>query len=29
VSTKKRCGKCGAEADGDPKFCPECGQKYA
>lgn len=26
---KFRCDKCGTEAQGDPKFCPECGQKYA
>ena len=26
---KKRCGKCGTEADGNPKFCPEYGQKYS
>jgi membrane protease subunit (stomatin/prohibitin family) len=27
VSVKKRCSKCGADADGNPKFCPECRQK--
>jgi hypothetical protein len=26
---KKKCKLCGAEAEGSPKFCPECGQKYA
>ena len=25
----KKCPKCGTEADGNPKFCPECGGKYS
>jgi hypothetical protein len=25
LSTKRKCQKCGAEADGTPKFCAECG----
>lgn len=29
IATKKHCAKCGTEAEGNPKFCPECGQKYA
>jgi membrane protease subunit (stomatin/prohibitin family) len=28
LSPKKKCGQCGHEAEGGPKFCPECGQKY-
>lgn len=28
VTPKRKCGGCGAEADGSPKFCPECGGKY-
>lgn len=26
---KKTCKKCGAQAEGSPKFCPECGDKLA
>ena len=29
VSQKKHCVSCGAEAEGSPKFCPECGQRFA
>ena len=29
IAAKKRCNKCGTEVEGNPKFCPECGQKYA
>jgi hypothetical protein len=25
---KKKCASCGHEAEGVPKFCPECGGKY-
>jgi predicted amidophosphoribosyltransferase len=28
LSSKKKCGTCGALAEENPKFCPECGQKY-
>jgi membrane protease subunit (stomatin/prohibitin family) len=28
IPAKKHCGKCGTEADGNSKFCSECGQKY-
>jgi len=28
LAQKKVCAKCGAEAEGAPKFCPECGQRY-
>ncbi|MDP9360960.1 MAG: zinc ribbon domain-containing protein [Acidobacteriota bacterium] len=28
-SPKKKCNDCGHEAEGAPKFCPECGGKYA
>lgn len=28
LNPKKSCGACGHEAEGGPKFCPECGQKY-
>ena len=28
LSTKTACGACGHEAEGGPKFCPECGQRY-
>jgi len=28
ISAKKKCPSCGAEADGTPKFCPECGKPY-
>jgi len=26
---KRKCESCGTEADGSPKFCPECGQPYS
>jgi hypothetical protein len=29
ISARKKCAACGAEADGSPKFCPECGKPYA
>jgi hypothetical protein len=29
LSGKRKCADCGAEADGSPKFCPECGKAYA
>jgi len=28
LSPTKSCGQCGHEAEGSPKFCPECGAKY-
>jgi membrane protease subunit (stomatin/prohibitin family) len=28
ISPKRKCGSCGAEAEGSPKFCPECGKPY-
>ena len=28
LNAKKGCRECGHEAEGNPKFCPECGQKY-
>jgi hypothetical protein len=28
LGAKRGCGSCGHEADGSPKFCPECGGKY-
>jgi len=28
LATKTKCNQCGHEAEGSPKFCPECGQKY-
>ena len=28
LQAKKACGSCGHEAEGSPKFCPECGQRY-
>ena len=28
LSAKKTCGQCGHEAEGSPKFCPECGNRY-
>ena len=28
ATAKKKCAHCGAEADGTPKFCPECGKAY-
>jgi hypothetical protein len=29
VSQKKHCVSCGVEAEGSPKFCPECGQHFS
>ena len=29
VSAKKKCVTCGTEAEGSPKFCPECGGKFS
>ena len=28
LNVKKGCAECGHQAEGSPKFCPECGQKY-
>ena len=28
LSAKKTCSGCGHEAEGTPKFCPECGNRY-
>lgn len=28
LSAKRKCISCGHEAEGTPKFCPECGDKY-
>jgi hypothetical protein len=28
IALKKACNACGHEAEGAPKFCPECGGKY-
>jgi hypothetical protein len=28
LATKRGCASCGHEADGSPKFCPECGGRY-
>jgi len=28
LQAKKGCAGCGHEAEGSPKFCPECGQRY-
>jgi len=28
LSSKKTCAGCGHEAEGSPKFCPECGARY-
>ena len=28
LQAKRKCNDCGHEADGSPKFCPECGGKY-
>ncbi len=28
LSPKRKCKGCGHEAEGTPKFCPECGSKY-
>ena len=27
IALVKKCGKCSAEIEGEPKFCPECGNK--
>ena len=27
LQARKKCATCGTEADGNPKFCPECGGK--
>jgi hypothetical protein len=29
LAQKKHCESCGHDADGSPKFCPECGKPYA
>jgi len=29
LATRLRCGHCGAEAEGSPRFCPECGKPFA
>ena len=29
LSAKKKCVTCGTEAEGSPKFCPECGGRFA
>ena len=28
LSSKKKCSGCGHDAEGNPKFCPECGARY-
>jgi|SRR5450759_5356786 len=28
LSAKRKCSGCGHEAEGTPKFCPDCGAKY-
>ena len=28
LSAKRKCNGCGKEAEGTPKFCPDCGAKY-
>ena len=28
LSVKRKCGTCGAVAEGSPKFCGECGTPY-
>ena len=28
LAEKKHCASCGHDADGNPKFCPECGKPY-
>ena len=28
LSAKRKCNGCGHEAEGTPKFCPDCGAKY-
>jgi hypothetical protein len=28
LNAKTGCASCGHEAEGSPKFCPECGQRY-
>lgn len=29
LAAKKHCAACGHDAEGSPKFCPECGKPYA
>jgi hypothetical protein len=29
LAAKRHCESCGHDADGTPKFCPECGKPYA
>ena len=29
TAVKKKCATCGTEAEGSPKFCPECGGRFA
>ena len=28
LAPTRKCAQCGHEAEGSPKFCPDCGQKY-
>ncbi|MGZ5493907.1 MAG: double zinc ribbon domain-containing protein, partial [Thermoanaerobaculia bacterium] len=28
LSAKRKCSGCGHEAEGTPKFCPDCGARY-
>ena len=28
LAPNRKCAECGHQAEGTPKFCPECGQKY-
>jgi hypothetical protein len=28
LAVKRACASCGHQAEGSPKFCPECGKKY-
>lgn len=28
INSTRKCTHCGAEADGTPKFCPQCGKAY-
>src|SRR6185295_1223507 len=28
LAASRKCGQCGHQAEGSPKFCPECGGKY-
>lgn len=28
MAVKRHCGECGHDAEGSPKFCPECGKPY-